>query len=36
MARNHRLPATGYSWLLILPPLLLTAFFSIYPFVVAV
>ena len=28
--------ATGYSWLLILPPLLLTAFFSVYPFIVAV
>ncbi|HKG25948.1 MAG TPA: sugar ABC transporter permease [Thermomicrobiales bacterium] len=38
-AIGYRLSArrsTAYSWLLILPPLALTAFFSIYPFIVAV
>ena len=35
-AATHRRWAAGASWLLILPPLLLTAFFSVYPFVVAV
>jgi multiple sugar transport system permease protein len=42
MRKPKRLSATGYrlsafySWLLILPPLALTAFFSVYPFIVAV
>lgn len=42
MSRNRPRPAIGYRlsaltpWLLILPPLLLTAFFSVYPFIVAV
>jgi multiple sugar transport system permease protein len=33
---THRRRAAAYSWLLILPPLLLTAFFSVYPFIVAI
>ena len=33
---SARWRSTAYSWLLILPPLALTAFFSIYPFIVAV
>jgi multiple sugar transport system permease protein len=33
---TRRWRATGLSWLLILPPLLLTAFFSVYPFIAAI
>jgi multiple sugar transport system permease protein len=36
MVATRRQRATGYAWLLILPPLLLTAFFSVYPFIAAI